>query len=87
MSKQRRNITAAMGAGRNRDPWRIKEYLASQGQSMAGIARKLDITHSVVSRTVNGAVNNRGVLRYLRDLGCPERYLSLPDDLKQQEVA
>ncbi|MBU1002758.1 MAG: XRE family transcriptional regulator [Proteobacteria bacterium] len=41
-------------------------------------------THAVVSRTIRGSVNNRKVLRALKDLGCPEAYLALPKDMKEE---
>jgi len=82
------NNFAASGAGRNRHPWRIREFLDEQGLTQADIARALGKERSIVSRTVRGAINNRDVLRYLHKLGCPEKYLSLPNDLKKmKEVA
>lgn len=79
------NIHAGVGAGRFRQPWRIREYLDAQGTSMAEVARKLGVDHSLVSRTVSGVMNNRRVLAYLRELGCPTDDLSLPADMLKGE--
>lgn len=76
------NMTAAVGAGKNRQPWQIRGYLADRlGMSMADVARELDMTDSLVRDTIRGARNNRRVLAYLRDAGCPVKYLSLPPDM------
>lgn len=75
------NSHAGVGAGRYRKPWRIKEWLSSQGLYQKDIAARLGIPAETVSRTVLGRANNRKVLRLLKELGCPASYLSLPDDL------
>ena len=75
------NPFAAAGAGRHRQPWRIREELDRRGLSMADVARALGLARSTVSRTVQGANNSRRVLAYLRDLGIPLEYLSLPEDM------
>jgi transcriptional regulator with XRE-family HTH domain len=76
------NIHAGIGAGRFRQPWRIREYLSGIGISMADVARAIGISRVVVSATVRGRGNNRKTLRYLADLGCPIEYLSLPTDMQ-----
>ncbi|MFW5490401.1 MAG: hypothetical protein ACNI3A_18590 [Desulfovibrio sp.] len=81
------NIHAGVGAGRYRDPWGIRRFLDANGKTMTDVARTLDISSQAVSATVKGVRNNRRVLRLLRDMGCPAKALSLPDDLKEQEVA
>jgi len=79
------NKCAAYGAGRNRRPWRIREFLDEQGVTQAEIARELGISRSIVNRTIRGMVNNRAVLGYLRSLGCPGEFLSLPMDMKTEK--
>ena len=81
------NIFAATGAGINRRPYRIREFLRSKGLNMKDVADALALSHSVVSETVRGVKNNRKVLGYLRDLGCPKGDLSLPEDMKNEEAA
>jgi len=78
------NKCAAVGAGRNRRPWLIREFLDGLGKKQADVARELGKSRSIVTRTIRGGANNRDVLRYLRELGCPEEYLSLPDDMKEK---
>lgn len=76
------NPHAAVGAGRARQPWRIKEWLDGQGLDYADIAREAGIkAQSVVCRTVRGGANNRKVLLALHARGCPVKYLGLPQDL------
>ena len=75
------NTLAGRGAGRYRQPYRIIEYLATQGLKMVDVARKADLAQSAVTDTVHGRRNSRRVLRVLVDLGCPTDILSLPDDM------
>ena len=35
-----------------------------------------------VNKTLNGTRNNRKVLQFLKDNGCPVRYLALPADMQ-----
>jgi hypothetical protein len=76
------NVHAGVGAGRNRQPYRIREFLDRQDTNMARLADELGISRQVVQATVRGFKNNRKVLRHLKKMGCPERYLSLPNDLQ-----
>ena len=75
------NIHAGVGAGKFRRPWRIREFLAGQGLQMADVGRELNISRQVVTATVSGTANNRKVLGYLQQIGCPVQYLSLPADM------
>jgi transcriptional regulator with XRE-family HTH domain len=75
------NIHAGVASGKFRQPWRIREFLSAKNLTMMDIAKELDKPHSTVSRTIQGTLNNRQVLAWLRDLGVPEKYLSLPEDL------
>lgn len=75
------NIHAGVGAGRYRKPWRIKEWLSENDLNMSSVARDLRLDPSIASRTVAGKSNNRQVLSYLREKGCPLEYLSLPKDM------
>ncbi|MBI9081725.1 MAG: helix-turn-helix transcriptional regulator [Pseudodesulfovibrio sp.] len=80
------NVSAALGAGRYRKPWRIREFLELLGKTQADVARDLGKSPVVVNRTVRGNINNRAVLRHLRDMGCPEKYLSLPEDMQGEKM-
>jgi len=79
--------TRQPGVGRLRKSWRIKEYLDSLNMNQAMIAERLGISRPVVYDTVRGKRNNRRVLLVLRELGCPESYLDLPEDAKKFEAA
>jgi hypothetical protein len=80
------NTYAAVGVGKYRDPWGIRAFLSKRDLKMSDVARALKINHSVVSRTVSGQQNNRKVLAFLRDLGCPTSILSLPQNMTQQQL-
>jgi hypothetical protein len=43
-------------------------------------------SHSLVANTLAGRQNNRRVLQYLKDKGCPVEYLDLPEDMKAKKV-
>jgi transcriptional regulator with XRE-family HTH domain len=74
-------------AGKNRQPWRIREFLDGRGLSMADVGREIGVAKHIMSETVRGIRNHRRVLSKLRELGCPEKFLDLPEDLKTREVA
>ncbi|WP_245577936.1 hypothetical protein [Maridesulfovibrio bastinii] len=77
------NPHAGVKAGKHRKPWRIKEWMSGKGLEQKHVAEKAEISAvSIVSRTINGGANNRKVLAALRDMGCPEKYLALPEDMK-----
>ena len=77
------NPHAGVGAGKKRHPWRIKEWMSANGLQQTDIAKEAGISAvSVVSRTINGGVNNRKVLATLRNIGCPVKFLALPEDIK-----
>lgn len=74
-------------AGRNRQIWRIREYLQGKGLSMKDVALAVGVSNQLISETLRGIRNNRKVLTHLRDMGCPEQFLDLPEDLKSQDAA
>lgn len=79
------NPYASVGAGRNRKPWRIREWMDSQGILQMDVARSAGLKSSaVVSRTIRGSANSRRVLKALLEMGCPAVYLGLPEDLKRE---
>lgn len=73
------NGHAGVGAGKFRQPFRIREFLSGEGLTMIHIARELGMHHSVVTYTVKGIKNNIRVLNYLQNLGCPKEFLSMPE--------
>lgn len=72
------NVHAGVGAGKLRQPYRIREFLAEKGLTMAAVALEIGVNSSTVSYTVRGSKNNKRVLDYLHSLGCPAKYLSMP---------
>lgn len=77
------NVHAGVGAGRYRKPYRIREFLDALGTNMAQVAHELNLSRQIVQATVRGQRNNRRVLGYLKELGCPDVYLSLPDEMQK----
>ena len=51
------------------------------GMRPARIAEAMGVSRALVSDTVSGRKNNRRVLRYLVEAGCPKEHLDLPEDL------
>ncbi len=80
--KQSGNPYVARGAGMQRQPFKIKEWLAFQGLTMADVARQAKINVRIVGDTVRGVRNHRETLKYLRSMGCPVEFLGLPEDMK-----
>lgn len=76
------NIHAGVGAGKNRQPWRIREFLASLDLDMAKVGRELGVSRNTVRTTVYGTANNRKVLAHLSKLGCPDEILSPPKRMR-----
>ncbi len=76
-----------IGTGRQRQTYRILGWLRSKRISQVAIAEELGVHNSLVSSTIWGRRNNRRVLRKLLDLGCPERWLSLPNDIDSRAAA
>jgi hypothetical protein len=74
-------------AGKNRESWRIREFLDGLGLHMVDVARSLDVSRNLVGETVKGLRNNRKILTHLRELGCPEKWLDLPEDMKGRRAA
>lgn len=71
-----------IATGKERRPFLIKEWLAERKIKVIEVAADLGMHHCVVSDTIHGRRNNRRVLRWLRERGCPARYLALPEDMK-----
>jgi len=80
------NVHAAMGAGRNRAPFRIKEALHAKGLRQIDVAQAVKVVPPAVSDTIWGRKNHRRVLSYLRDVvGVAEEYLGLPKDMQSED--
>ena len=60
----------------------IKIWMLRNDLREADIVRATDQEQTYVNKTLKGIRNNRVVLQYLREHGCPERYLALPADMQ-----
>lgn len=75
------------GAGKQRQTFRILEWLHRKGIKQGSIAAELGISCTLVSDTIRGRRNNRRVLRILVERGCPITFLSLPSDVAPRHAA
>ncbi|GAB6039019.1 hypothetical protein JCM15519_35780 [Fundidesulfovibrio butyratiphilus] len=73
-------------AGKNRKPWRIREWLEERGLSLSDVGQEIGVSRQLMSDTARGVRNNQKALTKLRDMGCPDKYLDLPENLKKREV-
>lgn len=70
------NPHAAPRSARGRKPFVIRQYLDEVGITMADIARDLEVSHTLVSRTVRGTANSRRVLEKLMEIGVPSEAIN-----------
>ncbi|WP_051694172.1 helix-turn-helix domain-containing protein [Desulfohalovibrio reitneri] len=84
IARRRKKLTHPIGSGRERRPWDIRRWLNNQGYTIKDLAGELGVTPSAVSHTIRGARNHRKVLELLRHLGCPTKYLALPEDMQDE---
>lgn len=70
-----------------RNALEIRVDLLRRGKTIADVAAMAGVSRPLASRTVNGAANNRKVLRVLVAMGVPRRLLALPDDMKGNVAA
>ncbi|SHH34130.1 hypothetical protein [Desulfofustis glycolicus] len=72
------------GTGKTRERIKAKAWMVLNRIRQVDIQKALDFTHDTqVTETLRGIRNNRAVLQYLLDAGCPADYLHLPEDMKQ----
>lgn len=66
---------------RKRNATEIRVWMIRNGIREADIVRTTGVEQTYVNKTLHGHRNNRKVLRYLLDQGCPAKYLGLPTDM------
>lgn len=67
-----------------RNTLEIEIWMKRQKLTVSDIQRALSFkNHGVVSDTIADRRQNRRVLRYLLDAGCPEKFLDLPADMRR----
>lgn len=72
-----------MAAAMKRNSVEIRVWMQRKGIRLVTIQRALDFkSHKTVLATIEGPENNRRVLGWLRDNGCPEKHLALPEDMR-----
>ncbi len=75
-----------MASGKDRLSFRIYEWLEGKEISLKSIALSLSVGPTLVSATIRGKKNSRRVLRRLVELGCPKKFLSLPEDMASEKA-
>ena len=68
---------------KKRNVQKIKIWLLKKKITQVDIIRELGEEQTYVNKTINGLRNNRKVLAYLRENGCPVSYLALPKDMEE----
>lgn len=62
----------------------IKRWMLDNDITVTTIQNALNYSrHCVVSNTLCGRVDNRKVLIYLLEKGCPAKFLALPEGMKE----
>ncbi len=62
----------------------IRVWLKRNGFKLATIQKALGYRdNKTVWATIEGQENNRKVLSWLKEQGCPRKYLALPDDMRR----
>lgn len=68
------------------DRRQARAWMVLEGLRPIDIQRELGYRyHTQVVETLLGSRDNRRVLAWLRDHGCPAEYLELPDDMQGNE--
>jgi len=62
----------------------IRVWLRRKGIKLVDVQRALDFgDHKTVWATIEGRENNRKVLAWLAENGCPKKYLALPEKTRR----
>ena len=68
---------------KKRNTTEIRVWMIRKGIQHEEIRKELGYADSrTVRTTIYGEENNRRVLQWFLDKGCPEKYLALPDDMR-----
>jgi len=67
-----------------RDSVEIRVWLQRQGIRLVTIQKELGFKdNKTVWATIEGRENNRRVLTWFLEMGCPERFLAIPEDMRK----
>lgn len=58
----------------------IRAWMLEQGITGVAVAEQVGVSNALVSATIGGRRNNRKILSFLADKGCPRTLLALPDN-------
>lgn len=73
-----------MSEKKNRDRTKARAWMVRKHIRQIEISKALGHnTVTQVNETLHNRRNDRRVLRYLLDIGCPSIYLELPDDMQK----
>jgi hypothetical protein len=75
------------GAGKGRNHFHIKEWLAGIGLIPQRVAEMSGKNHGVVGDTMRGLRNDKAVLQCLEGLGCPKDLLYPKNPMLKQRKA
>lgn len=68
---------------KKRNTKQIKIWMLRNDLREVDIVTATSEEQTYVNKTLNGLRNNRIVLQYLVNKGCPGKYLALPEDMKE----
>lgn len=68
---------------KQRNSTEIKVWMLRNGLREHDIVQATGEEQTYVNKTLLGSRNNRVVLRYLLEKGCPAEYLALPKDMME----
>lgn len=68
---------------KQRNSTEIKVWMLRNGLREHDIVQATGEEQTYVNKTLLGTRNNRVVLRYLLEKGCPAKYLALPKDMME----
>lgn len=71
-----------VGVKNSRNYHAIKKWLDKHGIQVQCLAVDVGLHKTTASHTIRGLKNNRKILKYLVELGCPVSFLGLPKGLK-----
>lgn len=69
---------------KKRNAIEIKVWLTRNKLRQSDVVQATGEEQTYVNKTINGSRNNRVVLEYLLERGCPVKYLALPKDMEKQ---
>ncbi len=64
----------------------IRVWLLRKNIYIVDVARAVGVEKSSAGKTIQGIRNNRKVLQWLLDNGCPAEHLAMPKDMQKENV-